>query len=44
VASRSTPWRTSTPPNDLRMPCALRAKVIERSCSVVGTQHAGVSG
>src|SRR6476659_5988218 len=28
MASRSTPWRTSTPPNDLRMPLAWRAKVM----------------
>src|SRR3954453_4196805 len=26
-ASRSTPWRTSTPPNDFRTPCALRRTV-----------------
>src|ERR671916_367175 len=28
VASRSTPWRTSTPPNDLRTPRAARVVVL----------------
>src|SRR5579864_4927615 len=27
AASRSTPWRTSTPPNDFRTPWALRRRV-----------------